>query len=114
MKSNHVKQAKEFKKFKRLTNVHLTLDGVKLKRGDPAWEVGITLKGAYRPTMGYYLSTTTPIFKLDGCWSDYLKCKKECAILNRRRIDKLKTKCNVCGEITHGSSKCNVCGEHSA
>jgi len=59
-----------------------TLDNHTLKRGETAWEVGVTNSGEYRPTRGVVHGGHNDITNPDKCWKDYDLCKTECDKLN--------------------------------
>lgn len=62
----------------------VTLDGFKLKKGDHAWEIGITTEGVYTPTRGTYGSSKDPIHFEDKCWKSYRLCKQKCDEKNHK------------------------------
>ena len=66
------------------TKMITTLDNVKLKRGQHAWEVGVTVDGEYRPTRGTIQTGSNDITNPNKCWSNWELCKEECDRLNKR------------------------------
>lgn len=66
----------------------ITLDGIKAKRGESVWKIGITLKGVYMPTRSIVHSSTNPVSNEEKCWKYYDLCEKECRKLNRAKANK--------------------------
>lgn len=64
-----------------------TVDNKNAKRGDIVWEIGVNLKGVYKPTRGVVSSPIYRVSNEDKCWKDYDLCKKEC---NKRNNKKTK------------------------
>ena len=90
-----------------------TLDGIKAKRGESVWEIGVSLKGVYIQTRSIVHSSTNPVSNEERCWKSYDLCQKECDKRNRtEEID--KSVCDVCGsddiiEVPHMGKNCNRC-----
>lgn len=61
-----------------------TIDGVKCKRGEPVWEIGVTVKGVYMPTRSVVHSLNNPVLHPEKCWKSYDLCKKECEKNNKK------------------------------
>jgi len=67
-----------------------TLDGVTVKRGQTVWEIGVSIKGVYKPTMSRLYSHSNGVTNPNRCWRSYLSCEAECDRLNVNRILKEK------------------------
>ena len=59
-----------------------TQDGVELKRGDYAYEVGRSLEGRYVPVRGTIHTGSNDISNEDRCWSTWQLCQLKCDKLN--------------------------------
>lgn len=66
------------------TNMPLTTkDGITLKRGDYAWEVGVTTKGVYQPTRSRYGVGEFQVLKKDECFGLWENCQRLCEEMNK-------------------------------
>ncbi len=62
-----------------------TLDNVTLKRGQAAWEIGVTTGSIHKPTRSIvHGQSAGRLANPDRCWADYDECLKECDKLNQR------------------------------
>tara|TARA_R110001632_G_scaffold161218_1_gene279645 strand:- start:177 stop:407 length:231 start_codon:yes stop_codon:yes gene_type:complete len=64
-----------------------TLDNVKLVRGIKVWEVGITAKGEYIPTLSIFNKGLNDVTNTKRCWKDYKLCLIECNNIQIKEVE---------------------------
>ncbi len=61
-----------------------TIEGVILTKGLKVWEVGITSKGIYTPTLSVFNGGVNDVTNIDRCWLGYSLCRLECDRLQEK------------------------------